>query len=59
MKIEAAILNGYKLLSLDGEIGQFKEFYFDDRHWAIRYLIAETGGGWLAGRQVSFFMHGS
>ena len=58
MKIEAAILNGYKLLSLDGEIGQVKEFYFDDRHWAIRYLVADTGG-WLTGRQVSFFMHGS
>src|ERR1700677_5031680 len=51
MLIEAKKLQGYKLESLDGEIGQFKEFYFDDRHWAIRYLIAETGG-WLAGRQV-------
>ena len=51
MLIEAKKLQGYKLESLDGEIGRFKEFYFDDRHWAIRYLIAETGG-WLAGRQV-------
>jgi hypothetical protein len=51
MLIEAKKLHGYKLESLDGEIGRFKEFYFDDRHWAIRYLIAETGG-WLTGRQV-------
>ncbi len=47
----AKILKGYKLSSLDGEIGKVKEFYFDDRHWAIRYLVADTGG-WLTGRQV-------
>jgi hypothetical protein len=27
------------------------EFYFDDTHWAIRYLVADTGG-WLPGRKV-------
>ncbi len=27
------------------------EFYFDDRHWTIRYLVADTGG-WLSDRQV-------
>ena len=44
-------LKGYKLDSLDGEIGQVKEFYFDDRHWTIRYLVADTGN-WLTGRKV-------
>jgi hypothetical protein len=44
-------LKGYKLGSLDGEIGKIKEFYFDDRHWTIRYLVADTGT-WLTGRQV-------
>ena len=44
-------LNGYRLNSLDGEIGKVKEFYFDDRYWTIRYLVADTGY-WLAGRQV-------
>jgi len=44
-------LKGYALHSLDGEIGQVKEFYFDDQHWAIRYLVAETGS-WLSNRQV-------
>jgi hypothetical protein len=39
------------LNSLDGEIGKVKEFYFDDRHWTIRYLVADTGN-WLTGRQV-------
>jgi len=33
-------LKGYKLDSLDGEFGKVKEFYFDDRHWTIRYLVA-------------------
>jgi len=28
-----------------------KDFYFDDRHWAVRYLVADTGN-WLAGKQV-------
>jgi hypothetical protein len=32
-------LKGYKLHSLDGEIGNVKEFYFDDHHWTIRYLL--------------------
>jgi hypothetical protein len=44
-------LKGYKLDALDGEIGRVKEFYFDDRHWTIRYLVAGTGA-WLIGRQV-------
>ena len=47
----AKSLQGYKLDSLDGEFGEVKEFYFDDRHWTIRYLVANTGG-WLTGRQV-------
>jgi len=48
---KANTLKGYKLDSLDGEIGKVKEFYFDDQHWAIRYLVADTGN-WLTGRQV-------
>ncbi len=47
----AKTLKGYKLHGLDGEIGQVREFYFDDQHWTIRYLVAETGS-WLAIRQV-------
>ncbi len=51
MLIKAKTLHGYKLDSLDGEIGKVKEFYFDDRHWTIRYLVADTGT-WLTDRQV-------
>jgi PRC-barrel domain len=48
---KARTLKNYKLNSLDGEIGKVKEFYFDDLHWTIRYLVADTGN-WLANRQV-------
>lgn len=42
MFYKAKTLKGYKLHSLDGEIGKVEEFYFDDQHWAIRYLVAGT-----------------
>jgi hypothetical protein len=51
MLSKAKTLKGYKLDSLDGEIGKVKEFYFDDRHWTVRYLVANTGN-WLTGRHV-------
>lgn len=51
MLINAKTLKGYKLNGLDGEVGNVNEFYFDDKYWTIRYLIADTGG-WLTGRQV-------
>jgi len=49
--LEVKTLAGYKLQSLDGEIGKVREFYFDDRYWTIRYLVADTGS-WLTDRQV-------
>jgi uncharacterized protein YrrD len=45
MLIKVKTLNDYKLDSLDGEIGKIKEFYFDDKYWTIRYLVAESGDG--------------
>jgi len=51
MLSKAKTLKGYRLESLDGEIGKVKEFYFDDRHWTVRYLVADTGN-WLTSRQV-------
>ncbi len=52
----AKTLTGYKLQSLDGEIGSAKDFYFDDRDWTIRYLVADTGE-WLVSRQVLISPH--
>ncbi len=51
MLIKAKTLKGCKLNGLDGTIGKVREFYFDDQHWTIRYLVAETGN-WLTDRQV-------
>ena len=51
MLTKTKTLQGYTLDSLDGEIGKVKEFYFDDQHWTIRYLVVDTGN-WLPGRQV-------
>ena len=42
---------GDKIGAADGEIGQVKDFYFDDKRWVIRYLVADTGT-WLPGRLV-------
>ena len=51
MLLKAKTLETYKLDSLDGEMGKVQEFYFDDLHWTIRYLVADTGN-WLSGRRV-------
>lgn len=51
MIISSKMLQGFSLYSRDGDLGTTKDLYFDDRHWAIRYLVAETGR-WLASRRV-------
>jgi hypothetical protein len=48
---KAEELKCYTLGARDGEIGRIDEFYFDDQHWTIRYLIVGTGG-WLTDRRV-------
>ena len=45
-----------KLGASDGEIGHVKDFYFDDLHWAVRYLVADTGS-WMPGRLVLISPH--
>jgi uncharacterized protein YrrD len=47
---------GEKLRATDGEIGHVRDFYFDDKTWTVRYLVADTGG-WLSGRQVLISPH--
>jgi len=56
MLYKAKTLKGYKLHGLDGEIGNVKEFYFDDQYWTIRYLVADTVN-WITGRQVLISPH--
>ena len=43
--------NSLKLRARDGDIGKAREFFFDDRYWMVRYLVADTAG-WLNNRQV-------
>lgn len=50
------VLTGFTLRGRDGEVGTVEDFYFDDHHWTIRYLVADTGN-WLADRQVLISPH--
>jgi hypothetical protein len=47
---------GEKLRAIDGEIGHVRDFYFDDKNWIVRYLVADTGR-WLSGRLVLISPH--
>ena len=49
-------LHGKKLGATDGDIGHVEDFYFDDKTWVLRYLVANTGS-WLVGRQVLLTPH--
>lgn len=44
-------LIGHTIHAVDGELGKVDEFYFDDKTWAVRYMVVETGN-WLSGRKV-------
>ncbi|GJL57776.1 MAG: hypothetical protein NPIRA03_06330 [Nitrospirales bacterium] len=44
-------MRGYRLRAIDKDLGSVDDFYFDDRLWEIRYLVADTGN-WLPGRNV-------
>ncbi len=47
----AKAFRNFTLRARDGDIGKAQEFYFDDHHWTVRYLVADTGS-WLSGRRV-------
>ena len=49
-------LYGHSLGTAEGEIGTVKDFYFDDQHWAVRYVVVDTGA-WLSGRLVLISPH--
>jgi len=44
-------LKGAVISATDGNIGEVKDFYFDDESWTVRYLVVDTGN-WLPGRKV-------
>jgi hypothetical protein len=56
MLINTKQIYGRKLAALDGLIGHVRDFYFDDKAWVLRYLVADTGS-WLPGRLVLLSPH--
>mgnify|MGYP001049263966 CR=1 FL=1 len=34
-------LNGSTINALDGEVGQVRDVYFDDRYWTIRFMVVD------------------
>ncbi len=44
-------LSDSRVTAKDGDIGQVHDAFFDDRSWAIRYLVVDTGS-WLNERKV-------
>ena len=44
----------YSLSATDGEIGSVVDFLLDDERWIVRYMVVDTGGGFLKlnGRRV-------
>ena len=38
-------LHNDDIVATDGPLGAVEDFYFDDRRWALRYLVANTGDG--------------
>lgn len=40
----------YKIHASNGDIGRVEDFYFDDKKWTTRYLVANCGN-WVMGHQ--------
>ena len=56
MLLSVKQLYGKALGTAEGDIGRVKDFYFNDQHWVVRYVIADTGS-WLSGRLVLISPH--
>lgn len=44
-------MTGYRLEAEDGKLGAVKDFLFDEEHWTVRHMVADTRA-WLPGRKV-------
>lgn len=42
---------GYEIMATDGPIGSVEDFVFDEKSWAIRYIVVDTHK-WLRGKHV-------
>lgn len=45
-------LKRFTIAATDGNLGSMADLYFDDRNWAVRYLVVDAGN-WLQGRECS------
>jgi hypothetical protein len=41
MLVNLEALNGSTIHAVDDEVGQVTDVYFDDRHWAIRFMVVD------------------
>ena len=44
-------MQGYHIVATDGPIGHVDDFLLDERTWALRYLVVDTGN-WIGGKSV-------
>lgn len=44
-------LKNFSIHATDGNVGKTQDFYFDDQHWVVRYLVVETGT-WMWSKKV-------
>jgi hypothetical protein len=44
-------VSGHHIMASDGEIGHVKDFFVEDKTWAIRYLLVDTVN-WWPGKKV-------
>jgi sporulation protein YlmC with PRC-barrel domain len=44
-------LKRFTIVATDGNLGSVSDLYFDDRSWAVRYLVVDAGP-WLPGRRL-------
>lgn len=51
MLLKGNLLEKFRLDATDGELGKIKDLYFDDKKWALRYVVVDTRK-WLPGRKV-------
>jgi hypothetical protein len=47
----SAVVTGYHIEAVDGDIGHVEDFLVDDASWAIRFMVVDTAN-WWAGEKV-------
>ncbi|MHB9154793.1 MAG: PRC-barrel domain-containing protein [Endomicrobiales bacterium] len=48
---KASDLIGRTIRASDGDIGEIRDYYFDDKHWVLRYFVVDTSP-WIDDREA-------